>query len=427
MTFKKNPDIANLIQQELNRQQNGLEMIASENFVSIPILKAMGSILTNKYSEGYPNKRYYSGNEYIDQIEKLAIKRAKQLFKVSHANVQPYSGSPANHAALFAVAKPNDKIMGLNLLYGGHLTHGWKINFSAKFYNSIQYKTDSNGFIDYNYLRDLAKKEKPKVIFSGSTAYPRIYDYKKIAEIARSVNAFYIADIAHECGFIAAGLINSPVGHADIITTTTHKTLRGPRGAIIMCNGNQSNPLKNVTISKENLPTLIDRAVFPGLQGGPHNHITAGIAIALKEASTAAYKKYMQNTRLNAQILANTLLENDFNLITGGTDNHLLVIDLRNKKLTGKDAEKLLQEINITINKNTIPNEPNSPFDPSGIRLGTPALTTRGFDKNDFKAIGQIIASTLNDPQNLNIKNKNKKKVKELTDKHPIYNQLKYI
>ena len=316
--------------------------------------------------------------------------------------------------------------MGLNLLYGGHLTHGWKVNFSAKFYNSVQYITDDNGFIDYDYLEKLVKKEKPKVIFSGSTAYPRIYDYKKISEIAHLVNAYYIADIAHEAGFIAAGLIDSPCSYADIITTTTHKTLRGPRGAMIMCNGKISNPLKNVPLSRENLPTLIDRAIFPGLQGGPHNHITAGIAVALEEANSQEYKRYMETVGRNAKVLAQTLMENDFNLVTQGTDNHLLIIDLRNKNITGKEAEENLQRINITVNKNTVPNDPNPPFNPSGIRLGTPALTTRGFQEKEFIIIAKVISQVLNNPNNTQIINTSKDIVRQLTNSYPLYKELKY-
>ena len=413
--------VAEIVANELKRQQTGLELIASENFVSKEVLKALGSCLTNKYSEGYPNKRYYGGNKFIDQIELLAINRAKQLFGVDHVNVQAYSGSPANQAAIFSVANPGDKIMGLHLFYGGHLTHGWKINFSGKLYNSVPYVTDENGFIDYDILHEQAKKERPKIIFSGSTAYPRIYDYKRISEIAKDVGAFYIADIAHEAGFIASKLINSPVGYADIITTTTHKTLRGPRGAIIMCNGNKSNPLKAPEVTRENIPSLVDRAVFPGLQGGPHNHTTAAIAVALGEDLLPEYRTYMEQVGKNAKALAQTLMDNGFDLVTKGTDNHLMIIDLTNKKMTGKKAETLLENLNITVNKNTVPNEPRTPFDPSGIRIGTPALTSRGFDENDFKIVGQIISDTLNNPDNNSVKQDSLTKIAELTTKHPLY------
>lgn len=421
---KTDPVASQIIKNELARQQYGLEMIPSENFVSEAVLDALGSCLTNKYSEGYPNKRYYGGNQFIDEIENLAIERARQLFGVDHVNVQPYSGSPANQAAIFAVAQPGDKIMGLHLFSGGHLTHGWKINFSARYYNSVSYKTDTDGFINYDNLYELVQKEKPRVFFSGSTAYPRRYDYKKIAEIAHSVDAYYIADIAHEAGFVATGIFDSPVGHADIITTTTHKTLRGPRGGMIMCNGNPSKPLKAVDVSRENLPTLVDRAVFPGLQGGPHNHTTAAIAVALGEALQPEYTVYMEQVGRNAKALAAALLANDFKLATGGTDNHLMVIDLSNKNLTGKQGEDLLVEVKITCNKNTVPNDSRKPFDPSGIRLGTPALTSRGFLEEDFTIIGNIIAQTLNNPGDNNIKTQVKNTVKELTTKYPLYPNL---
>ena len=416
MQYLTNSDkqIAQLLQSELDRQRYGLEMIPSENFVSEAVLDALGSCLTNKYSEGYPNKRYYGGNEFIDEIENLAINRARKLFNVDHVNVQTYSGSPANQAAIFAIAQPGDKIMGLHLFSGGHLTHGWKVNFSARYYNSVSYKTDTDGFINYDNLYELVQKEKPRVLFSGSTAYPRRYDYKKLAEIAHSVDAYYIA----------AGIFDTPVGFADIITTTTHKTLRGPRGGMIMCNGKPSKPLRAIEISRKNLPTLVDRAVFPGLQGGPHNHTTAAIAVALGEALKPEYITYMKQVGKNAKALADALLANDFKLATGGTDNHLLVIDLTTKKLTGKQGEDLLSDVQITCNKNTVPNDTRKPFDPSGIRLGTPALTSRGFLEEDFTIIGNLIANTLNNPNDNNNNIKTKNSIKELTDKYPLYPNL---
>ncbi len=432
MINKQDKTIFNLTQKELIRQQDGLEMIASENYTSENVLKLMGSILTNKYSEGYPGKRYYGGNEYIDQIENIAKDHAKKIFGVTHVNVQPYSGSPANQAVYFALCQPGDKVMGMNLLFGGHLTHGWKVNFSGKFYDSIQYTTDSKGFLDYDAILKMVQIEKPKIIFVGATAYSRIIDFEKLAQIAHSENAFLVADIAHIAGLVAAGVHPSPVGHADVITTTTHKTLRGPRGAMIMCSGDESNPTQKVSDaiawreSKHNIPTLIDRAVFPGLQGGPHNHTTAGIAQALYEVQSDEFVEYAKQIIKNAQTLASKFMEAGLKVITGGTDNHLILIDVTPFNITGSEAEKSLELAGITVNKNAVPFDSRSPFDPSGIRIGTPALTTRGMKENEMMLISEMIVKILKNHDKSEIINKVKNEVKELCDKFPIYKDLKY-
>lgn len=432
MINRKNNDLFELMNQELVRQQDGLEMIASENYVSENVLRAMGSILTNKYSEGYPGKRYYGGNEFVDEIENMGRDYAKRIFGVDHVNLQPYSGSPANQAVYFALCNPGDKVMGFNLLYGGHLTHGWKVNFSGKFYNAIQYTTDKNGFLDYNAIEKMVKEEKPKLIFVGATAYSRIIDFEKLAEIAHRENAFLIADIAHIAGLIAGGVHPSPVGHADVITTTTHKTLRGPRGAMIMCNGNPSNPVKKIEPaigwkeSKQNIPTYIDRAVFPGLQGGPHNHTTAGIVQALHEVETIEFKEYAEQIVKNAKTLAEELMNEGLKVITGGTENHLILIDVTPFNISGSEAETSLEKAGITVNKNTIPFDPRSPFDPSGIRIGTPALTSRGMKEDDMKVIGQMIVRVLKNHKDNDEITRTKQEIKILTEKFPLYSNLNY-
>jgi glycine hydroxymethyltransferase len=380
-------EIKDLIQKEQQRQALGLEMIPSENHASKDVMSALGSCLTDKYSEGYPGQRYYGGCEFVDQVENLARDRAKKLFGVDHVNVQGYSGSPANQAAFMALLDPGDTVMGLDLYFGGHLTHGLKINFSGVYYRSVQYQTGRDGRLDYDAMQQMATKERPKLIVVGATAYPRIFDWQRLREIADSVGAWLLADISHISGLVIADAHPSPVGIADVIMSTTHKTLRGPRGALLMCNGNPSTPLKKVERTKENLPTLIDRAVFPGLQGGPHNHQTAAIAIALKEASTPEFKAYGHQIVKNAKALAEALIAKDFTLVTGGTDNHLLLIDLTNKDLPGKVVEAALGKAGITANKNTVPFDPRSPFDPSGIRMGTPALTTRGMNEPEMQQV----------------------------------------
>jgi glycine hydroxymethyltransferase len=384
-------EIEQLIIAETNRQREGLEMIPSENHTSNEVLKALGSRLTDKYSEGYPGKRYYGGCEFVDAVENIARDRAKALFGMSHANVQAYSGSPANMAVYYALADPGDTVMGLELYFGGHMTHGLKINFSGTIYRSVQYRTGSDGYLDYEAMAEIARKEKPKLIFVGATAYPRIFDWKKLREVADLCGAFLVADISHIAGLVVAGVHPSPVGFADVITTTTHKTLRGPRGALILCNGNPSNPLKKAERTRENLPTLIDRAIIPGLQGGPHNHQTAAIAVALHEAAQPSFKVYGQQVVKNAKRLADRLNNKGYQLVTGGTDNHLLLIDLTNKGLKGAEAEKALGLAGITVNKNTVPFDPRPPFDPSGLRLGTPALTTRGLKEAEMDQVADWI------------------------------------
>jgi glycine hydroxymethyltransferase len=349
-------------------------MIPSENYVSPAVLAALGSILTNKYSEGYPGKRYYGGNRYIDIIEEIARQRACQLFGAQHANVQPYSGSPANQAVYLALANPGDVVMGMSLPQGGHLTHGWGVNFSGKIYCAVQYGVDHNThLIDHDQVWEMARTYRPKIIWVGATAYPRFFDYARFAEIAHSVGAYLAADIAHVAGLIVAGVHPSPVPFADVVTTTTHKTLRGPRGAMILCPQALAEP--------------IDKAVFPGLQGGPHDHQTAAIAVALKEAALPEFKQYGAQVVKNAQALADELVRLGFTLITGGTDNHLLVIDLTNRGVTGKQAQDILDAAGITVNRNTIPFDPRPPYNPSSIGLGTPALTTRGMKEPDMRQI----------------------------------------
>lgn len=384
-------EIEELIAAEAERQREGLEMIPSENHTSADVLKALGSRLTDKYSEGYPGKRYYGGCEVVDKVENLARDRAKKLFGVDHVNVQPYSGSPANMAVYFALVNPGDTVMGMALYYGGHMTHGLKVNFSGKWFNSVQYQTDHSGYLDYEVMAEQVRVHKPKLIFVGATAYPRIFDWKKLRKIADICDAYLIADISHIAGLVVAGEHPSPAGIADIITTTTHKTLRGPRGAMIMCNGNPSNPLKGVELSRENLPTLIDRAIIPGLQGGPHNHQTAAIAVALHEAAQPAFKEYGKQVVKNAKRLAERLTEKGYQLVTGGTDNHLLLVDLTSKGIIGADAEKALSLAGITVNKNTVPFDPRPPFSPSGIRMGTPALTTRGLKEAEMDQVAEWI------------------------------------
>lgn len=384
-------EIAELIAKETQRQRDGLEMIPSENHTSTDVLAALGSRLTDKYSEGYPGMRYYGGCEYVDAVENIARDRAKALFGVSHANVQPYSGSPANMAVYFALADPGDTVMGLELFFGGHMTHGLKVNFSGKWFNSVQYRTGKDGYLDYDGMAELVKEHKPKLIFTGFTAYPRIIDWKRLREIADLTGAFLVADISHIAGLVVAGAHPSPAGIADVITTTTHKTLRGPRGAMILCNGNPSNPLKAAPRAKENLPTLIDRAIIPGLQGGPHNHQTAAIAVALREASQPEFKEYGQQIVKNAKRLSEKLMDKGYTLVTGGTDNHLLLVDLTNKGVKGKEAEVALGAAGITVNKNTVPFDPRPAFDPSGIRMGTPALTTRGMKEAEMELVANWI------------------------------------
>ncbi|HHX99695.1 TPA: serine hydroxymethyltransferase [Candidatus Dojkabacteria bacterium] len=379
--MKGKNSVKDLIEEEKKRQKGGLELIASENYVSEDVLECMGSILTNKYSEGYPGKRYYNGNEYIDQIELLAISRAKELFGAEHVNVQPYSGSPANLAVHFALLEAGDRTLGMSLDAGGHLTHGFKVSISGKYYDSANYGLDDKGYIDYDAVLRIAKEHKPKLIWAGFSAYSRIVDWKRFREIADEVGAYFVADIAHVAGLVAGGVYPSPVPFADVVTTTTHKTLRGPRGAMILC--------------KEDFAQRIDKAVFPGLQGGPHNHTIAGIATALGEASTDEFKDYAKQVVKNAQVLSEELKKYGYDIVSGGTDNHLFLMDVTSAGLSGGEAGNLLEKANITVNKNAIPNDTRKPWDPSGIRIGTPALTTRGMKEDEMVKVAEYINSVL--------------------------------
>ncbi len=402
---KVDPEIVDCIEAELKRQRDNIELIASENFVSKAVMLAMGTPLTNKYAEGYPSKRYYGGCEKVDIAENLAIARAKELFGADHVNVQPHSGSQANIAVYFAMLKPGDTILGMNLDQGGHLTHGSPVNISGKYFNVIPYGVNSDGFINYDELEKIAKENNPKMIVAGASAYARTIDFERISNIAKSVGAYLMVDIAHIAGLVAAGLHPSPVPYADFVTTTTHKTLRGPRGGMIMC--------------KEEYAKAIDKAIFPGIQGGPLMHVIAAKAVCFKEALQPEYKEYMENVVKNAKALASALIENGVDIVSGGTDNHLMLVDLRKLNLTGKEAEKMLDAVGVTCNKNTIPFDPQSPFITSGVRLGTPAVTTRGMKEEDMKEIAEIIAITLKDFEAN--KAEAKARVKALTLKYPLY------
>ena len=380
------PEIAAAIGEELGRQRNKIELIASENFVSPAVMEAMGSVLTNKYAEGYPGHRYYGGCEYVDKVETLAIERAKKLFGAEHANVQAHSGANANTAVYFAFLQPGDTIMGMNLSQGGHLSHGSPVNISGKYYNVVPYGvTHETERIDYDEFARIAREAQPKLIVAGASAYPRVIDFERMAEIAHSVGAIFMVDMAHIAGLVAAGLHPSPVPYADIVTTTTHKTLRGPRGGLILC--------------KEKYAKQIDKAIFPGVQGGPLMHVIAAKAVALGEALKPEFKEYAKQIIANCQALAEGLIAEGFRLVSGGTDNHLLLVDVRGQKMTGKTAEHLLDEVGVTCNKNTIPFDPESPFVTSGIRLGTAAVTTRGFKEADMKEVAAIIGLVLNNPE----------------------------
>ncbi|MFA5076764.1 MAG: serine hydroxymethyltransferase [Patescibacteria group bacterium] len=406
------PKVAQAIVNELRRQREGLEMIPSENFVSIPVLEALGSVLTNKYSEGYPGKRYYGGCQFIDDVEQLAIDRAKQLFLAEHVNVQPLSGAPANIAVYLGLLQPGDTILGMDLSHGGHLTHGHPVTFMAKIFNFVRYKTNAEGKIDLDNLRQMALEHQPKMILVGYSAYSREIEYAKIKEIADEVGALTMADIAHIAGLIAAGQMNNPVPIFDVVTTTTHKTLRGPRGGMIMC--------KQIHAEK------IDKAVFPGFQGGPHENNIAGKAIAFAEALTPEFKEYAKQIKTNAKVLETEFLALGYKLCFGGTDNHLLLMDVTPKGVGGKQAQIALDEAGITVNKNMIPDDPRSPMDPSGIRLGTPALTTRGMKEAEMKTIAGLIDKVLTNIDNQAVKDEVHRAVKELTNRFPLYPELEY-
>ena len=401
------PEIADAMSKELNRQRENIELIASENIVSKAVMAAMGSYLTNKYAEGYPGKRYYGGCEYFDIVENLAIERAKKLFGCEYANVQPHSGAQANMAVWFAMVKPGDTVMGMNLAHGGHLTHGSPVNFSGTYFNIVPYGVNDEGYIDYDEVLRIAKECRPKLIVAGASAYAREIDFKRFREIADEVGAYLMVDMAHIAGLVAAGLHMSPIPYAHVTTTTTHKTLRGPRGGMILC-------------SEENAKKFnFNKAIFPGIQGGPLMHVIAGKAVCFKEALDDSFKVYQKNVIDNAQALAKGLLNRGFKLVSGGTDNHLMLVDLTSVNVTGKECEKLLDSVHITCNKNTIPNDPASPFVTSGIRLGTPAVTTRGFNTEDMDVVAEAISLAVKNPE-ANAEEA-KRLVKSLTDKYPLY------
>ena len=403
---KADPAIAQTIEDELARQNSHIELIASENWVSHAVMAAMGSPLTNKYAEGYPGKRYYGGCECVDVAENLAIERAKELFGCDYANVQPHSGAQANMAVFFAMVNPGDTVMGMNLDHGGHLTHGSPVNMSGKYFNIVPYGVNDEGFIDYDELRRIALEAKPKLIVAGASAYARTIDFKKFREVADEVGAYLMVDMAHIAGLVAAGLHPSPVPYADVVTTTTHKTLRGPRGGLILANEEAAKKFN------------FNKAIFPGIQGGPLMHVIAAKAVSFKEALSDEFKAYQKQIIDNAQALAKGLTDRGINIVSGGTDNHLMLVDLINLNLTGKQAEKMLDEVNITCNKNTIPNDPQSPFVTSGIRLGTPSVTTRGLKEADMDAVAEAIALTLKDFE----ANKEKAKaiIADITAKYPL-------
>lgn len=402
-------EIAEAILKELCRERDKIELIASENFTSTVVMDTLGTVLTNKYAEGYPGKRYYGGCEFVDIVEDLARERVKALFGADHANVQPHSGSSANEAVYFTVLEPGDVVMGMNLSHGGHLTHGSPVNISGKYYKFVHYGVSENtGRIDYENVRAIAKESRPKLIVAGASAYARSIDFKAFKEIADEVGALFMVDMAHIAGIVAAGLHQNPVPYADFVTTTTHKTLRGPRGGVILC--------------KQEYAKAIDKSIFPGMQGGPLMNTIAAKAVCFKEAMSEEFKEYIKQVLKNASTLADALTARGFNLVSGGTDNHLMLLDLRNKNITGKDAERLLDDIGITTNKNTIPFDPQSPFITSGLRIGTPAVTTRGFKDADMEEIADIIALAISKPES---KAECSSRVKTLCDKHPLYPEFK--
>jgi glycine hydroxymethyltransferase len=410
---KTDPEVLKAMGLELKRQQDNIELIASENIVSRAVMEAMGSVLTNKYAEGYPGKRYYGGCEYVDQVEELARERAKRLFGAEHANVQPHSGAQANMAVYLAVLKPGDTVLGMNLAHGGHLTHGSPVNASGLLYNFVAYGVrEDTHCIDYDEVRKLAFKHRPRLIVAGASAYPRVIDFEALGKIANDVGALLMVDMAHIAGLVAAGEHPNPVPHAHFVTTTTHKTLRGPRGGMILC--------------RKAWAQAIDKAVFPGIQGGPLMHVIASKAVALGEALQDSFKTYARNVVLNAKTLAERLMAEGLTLVSGGTDNHLMLVDTRNLNITGKEAEHLLDSVRITVNKNAIPYDPTSPFVTSGIRIGTPAVTSRGMDQEAMKEIAAVIAMTLKNPKDESVQAEARERVKVLTERFPIYEGLTY-
>ena len=398
-------EVGQAMEKELARQQRNIELIASENIVSPAVMAAMGSVLTNKYAEGYPSKRYYGGCECVDIVEEIAINRAKELFGAEFVNVQPHSGAQANLAVYFALVEPGDTIMGMSLAEGGHLTHGSPVNMSGKYYNFVSYGVDSDGFLDYEKLEQTAKEIKPKMIVAGASAYPRTIDFERISKVAKEVGAYFMVDMAHIAGLVAAGLHPSPIPYADVVTTTTHKTLRGPRGGMILC--------------KEKLGKAINKAIFPGTQGGPLMHTIAAKAVCFGEALSPDFKVYQQAVIDNSKALANGLMSRGVNLVSGGSDNHLMLVDLRSLNITGKELERRLDEVYITTNKNAIPNDPQTPFVTSGLRLGTPAATTRGLDTSDMDKIAQYIYLAATDFENN--ADTIRQGVTEICDRHPLY------
>ena len=404
---REDKEISDLMEKELKRQREGIELIASENFASQAVMEAMGSHLTNKYAEGYPSKRYYGGCEIVDEVEEVARNRAKELFGAEHVNVQPHSGSQANMAVYFTILEPGDTVLGMDLSHGGHLTHGSPVNFSGKLFNFVSYGVDSETErINYDNVRELALKHKPKLIVAGASAYSRVIDFEKIKEICDEVGAYFMVDMAHIAGLVAAGEHPSPVPYADFVTSTTHKTLRGPRGGLILC--------------KEKYAKALDKNIFPGMQGGPLMHVIAAKAVCFKEALEPSFKTYMKNVVLNCKVLGDELVKYGFKLVSNGTDNHLILVDLTNKDITGKEAENLLDSIGITVNKNTVPNETRSPFVTSGVRIGTAAVTTRGFNTEAMKEIASIINDAIEN-RNSNLEAL-RERVKTLCAKYPLYN-----
>tara|TARA_R110002153_G_scaffold50697_2_gene142597 strand:- start:1166 stop:2440 length:1275 start_codon:yes stop_codon:yes gene_type:complete len=423
--MQRDTTIFNLIEEERQRQINGIELIASENFTSPQVMEAQGSVLTNKYAEGYPGKRYYGGCEVVDKVEQLAIDRAKELFGAAYANVQPHSGSQANAAVYHACLQPGDKILGFDLSHGGHLTHGSPVNFSGRLYNPVFYGVDQEtGRLDYDKIQEIATKEQPKLIIAGASAYSRDMDFERFRKIADSVNAILLADISHPAGLIAKGLMNNPIPHCHIVTTTTHKTLRGPRGGLILMGTDFENPfgikLKNGNLRK--MSALLDLAVFPGNQGGPLEHVIAGKAIAFGEALTDSYGSYILQVKKNADAMAKAFVKRGYDIISGGTDNHMMLIDLRNKDISGKDAEKALVLADITANKNMVPFDDKSPFVTSGIRFGTAAITTRGLVESDMEKVVEFIDQVITNPENDTVISEVKGKVNEMMNTRPIFN-----
>ena len=426
--LENDKEIFEVVKKEIGREEHNLELIASENFVSLAVMQAAGSVLTNKYAEGYPGKRYYGGCEFVDEAENIARERLKQLFGAEYVNVQPHSGSQANMAVFMSVLKPGDKILGLSLDHGGHLTHGSPVNFSGQLYQAVGYTLDKEtGVIDYNLVEDLAKKENPKMIITGASAYSRDWDYAKFREIADKVGALLLCDMSHPSGLIAKGLLNNPIPYCDIVTSTTHKTLRGPRGGVILVGKDKENPMGIKTLKGDRhklMSEVLDSMVMPGIQGGPLMHVIMAKAVAFGEALQDSFKSYAEQVIKNSKTLASSLMGYGFDIISGGTDNHLMLVDLTNKNISGKKAERALEEAGITVNKNMIPFDTKSPFVTSGIRIGTPAVTTRGMKENEMKKISEYINRAIENSENENELNSVKNEIKEFCSAFPLYPEL---